>query len=204
MHARHVVQSQISSSETTSPIRFGHVGHLGQRRLIGRGQLVALHAGFVEARSGRAGEQASLAVHVRAHLDDQLARFERLAGVEGWAEIETSPTAHARVEVDELLPVEVVEFGDAKVLLLFDVGDQRQRLARVGSAQEDVGRAGEHVRQLRDRDIDQQRGIGEHVRPPGDRVRAGQNGRIDARQGQGDRVGDPVDRRGVVVRRGQA
>jgi hypothetical protein len=90
------------------------------------------------------------------------------------------------------------------VLLLFDVGDERQRRAGVGSAQKHVGRAGEDVRQLRHREVHQQRGIGQHVRPPGNRVRARQDRRIDAVQNQRQRISDPMDRRGRVTRGRQA
>ena len=80
--------------------------------------------------------------------DDLLAWFQRLAGVERRAEVQAPTTAHTGIEVEQLLPREVVEFGYAEVLLLFDVGDQGQRRARLGRAQKDVGWAGEDVRQL--------------------------------------------------------
>ena len=180
--------------------QLGGQPNLGQTRLIGRGQLAAPNTRLVDTWPGGAGEETRASVHIRADLDDQLPRLQRFAGVESRTEVEAASATHTRVEVDELFPVEVVQFGDAEVLLFLDICNQWKRCSGVSSAQEDVRRASDDVRQLRDGDVHQQRRIGQHVRPPRDRVRAGQNRRIDPVQGQRKWIRDPVDRRGFVAR----
>src|SRR6266536_48878 len=178
-------------------------GHSGQGGLIGLGQLEALHARVGKARSSRASQQASLAVHVRPDLDDQLARLERLAGVERRAKVEAPTAAHAGIEVDQLFPVEFLEFSYPEVLLLFDIGDQSERISRIAGAEKNVHRPSEDVRQLADRDVHQQGRVREHVRPPGARVQAAEHTRVHTAQDQRKRVRDPVDGRRVVVRGSQ-
>ncbi len=85
------------------------------------------------------------------------------------------------------------------MLLLFEVLDGRGGPTRLRGAQKDVGGTGEHVEQLGHRQVEQQRGVGQHVQPPQARVRRLQCARIHVPQRQRDWVRHPVDGRRLVV-----
>ena len=105
-------------------------------------------AGGVLPRAQFAGEEAALIGHVAADLQDEIARAERLIGVEGRAVFEAAPAVHTGIEVHQLRPGEVFQMGDAERLRLLQILDRLQFAARLEPPEEDIHEAREGVDHL--------------------------------------------------------
>ena len=121
-------------------------------------------------------------------------RRERLTGDVGRAVVGATTTAHADIQLEQLLHREVLKLRDAEVLLLLNVLDHLELARRGGALEEGVGRRKDEVVELgvpKQRDPRQR---ADHVDPPEGRVDVERSGNLDPGEHQRH---DVTDRRPV-------
>ena len=107
---------------------------------------------------------------MRLQVQDQVHGRERLAGDGGRTDLRAASAAHAGVQLEQLLPGEVLNLPDPEDFLLLDVFDLREPAGCVGAQEEGVHRREDHVVQPREDDEPQPAERQHDVGPPAPRM----------------------------------